>query len=164
MTLDRPNPDAPDVRANRIPWPPILWLAAAAGAWGLGRLAPVAWPGLDDTPAHFVGRAFGLAGIALAIWAVLTLSRAKTTVMPHGRADVLVTSGPYARLRNPIYLGEVFVLLGLAELTKNIWFVAAAAVFALTITGLQILPEERHLEARFGDAFRAYKSRTRRWI
>jgi protein-S-isoprenylcysteine O-methyltransferase Ste14 len=55
-------------------------------------------------------------------------------------------------------------LFGVAELTKNIWFVLAAGLFGLLVTALQILPEERHLEARFGEAYRDYKRRARRWI
>jgi protein-S-isoprenylcysteine O-methyltransferase Ste14 len=42
--------------------------------------------------------------------------------------------------------------------------VILAPVFAVLMTWLAILPEERHLEAKFGDAYRAYKARTRRWI
>ena len=56
------------------------------------------------------------------------------------------------------------ILLGAAELTKNIWFVVCAALFAILVTVLAILPEERHLEARFGDDYREYKSRSRRWL
>jgi protein-S-isoprenylcysteine O-methyltransferase Ste14 len=58
----------------------------------------------------------------------------------------------------------VLLLLGAAELTKNVWFVILAPLFAALVTWLAILPEERHLEAKFGDAYRAYKASTRRWI
>ena len=54
--------------------------------------------------------------------------------------------------------------MGLAEVTKNIWFVILGLGFAVAVTWLSILPEERHLEARFGDDYRAYKDKTRRWI
>ena len=84
--------------------------------------------------------------------------------MPHQAVSHLVTSGPYAWRRNPIYLGEIMMLLGIAELTKNIWFVAFAFVFGGLITWLAILPEERHLEAKFGDAWRAYAQNTRRML
>jgi protein-S-isoprenylcysteine O-methyltransferase Ste14 len=164
MTLNLKTAETPEARANRVPWPPILLIVAIAVPVFLGRSLPLGWPGLDDGPARFIGRAFGLAGFAVAIWAVLTLRRHHTTVMPHGRSEALVTSGPYAWTRNPIYLGEALMLLGIAELTKNVWFVIAAAAFAITITALQILAEERHLEARFEGAYRDYKSRTRRWI
>ena len=155
---------SPADRPSRIPWPPILLASAIAGAFLLGRLAPVGWPGLDDTPARVVGLAIGALGIFLMLWAAWTMHRARTTILPHRRSDALVTSGPFWRFRNPIYLGDVMVLLGLAELTKNIWFVPAAILFAVLVTYLAILPEERHLGARFGDAYRDYKARSRRWL
>ena len=151
-------------RANTIPWPPLLFAGALALAYGLGLVHPLAWPGLNDMPAHALGLLFGLAGMALTASAILALSRHATTVRPDRRSDVLVTSGPYRYFRNPIYLGEVLMLLGLAEVTQNVWYVAAAALFGVLVTVLQIVPEERHLAARFGEAYETYRQRTRRWI
>jgi protein-S-isoprenylcysteine O-methyltransferase Ste14 len=130
----------------------------------LARAWPLAWPGVDDSAARSVGLALGGGGVLLAGWAAWTLYRAGTTIMPHRASDALVTTGPFARLRNPIYVADVMILFGVAELTKNIWFVIGAAVFAVLVTFLAILPEERHLEARFGDAYRDYKARSRRWL
>lgn len=151
-------------RPSRVPWPPILLVAAIAAAWVLGRAAPLGWPGTDDLPARVVGYGFGIAGVVLAAWALLTLQRSGTTWRPNAGASVLVTSGPFQRFRNPIYLADVLVLLGLAELTHNVWFVVVAVAFAILVTWLAIVPEERHLEARFGDEWHAYKERSRRWI
>ena len=162
------DPSTSDVlaaaRANTFPWPPVLLVAAIAAAWLLGRAAPIGWPGVNDGPAHVLGLGFGVVGAALIALSVAALTRSGTTVMPDGASTALVTSGPYGYFRNPIYLGEVLVLFGVAELTKNAWFAAAAVAFAVLVTGLQIMAEERHLEAQFGDAYRAYKARTRRWI
>ena len=160
---EQPEPSAA-ARANVFPWPPVLFVSLLIASWLMGSAIPVAWPGTNDGPARAIGIGFGVSGLALAIWSIVTLSRAGTTVMPHGQSSALVTAGPYARFRNPIYLGEVLMLLGLAEMTKNIWFVAAAVMFAVLVTVLQILPEERHLAARFGKAYDAYKQKTRRWI
>ena len=154
----------PAARANTFPWPPVLLIATGIAAWTLGRFVPVPWPGIEDMPAHIFGIGFGVIGLGLAAWSIQTLSRAGTTVMPHGTSTALVTRGPYARFRNPIYLADAMLLLCVAELSHNIWFVAAAALFAVLTTTMQILPEERHLSARFGTAYDAYKSRTRRWI
>lgn len=151
-------------RANTFPWPPVLFVAAILAALALDRLAPLGWPGLDDLAARAIGMAFGIAGVVLIVSAIWTLRAHDTTVMPDGTSTALVTSGPYWRFRNPIYLGEVFIMFGLAELTKNIWFVVAAFAFAGLVTQLQILAEERHLEARFGDVYRDYVKRSRRWI
>lgn len=158
-----PSPSASS-RANSFPWPPVLLAAALAGAWLMGRIIPLGWPGLDDTPARLIGFVFGIGGAALIAWSVATLIRHKTTVMPDQISTVLVTSGPYSFFRNPIYLGETLVMLGIADVTKNIWFALAAMAFAVLVTLLQIGPEERHLEHRFGEAYREYKLRARRWI
>jgi protein-S-isoprenylcysteine O-methyltransferase Ste14 len=56
------------------------------------------------------------------------------------------------------------MLLGVAELTHNVWFVILATLYIPLVTWLAVLPEERHLEAQFGEDYRAYKARTRRWI
>lgn len=158
------RPAAAWLRPSRIPWPPILLVMAIVAAVVLDITVPLAWPGLDDLPARIVGLTIGAGGIALAIWSVWTLYRAKTSIRPDRGADHLVTSGPYARFRNPIYIADVMILLGLAEATKNVWFVIAAALFGILVTWLAILPEEHHLEARFGDDYRAYKARSRRWL
>lgn len=151
-------------RPSSVPWPPILFVACIALAIFLNRLAPLAWPGLDDLLARIIGLSIGTTGVLLFVWALLTFHREKTTVLPDQPATHLITSGPFRFVRNPIYLGEVFLLLGISEFTKNIWFVIFAAVFAGLVTWLAILPEERHLEARFGADYAAYKAKTRRWI
>jgi protein-S-isoprenylcysteine O-methyltransferase Ste14 len=147
-----------------VPWPPILIGAVLAGGMLLGRLYPLAWPGMDDLPARIIGYGIGGAGIALMVWGFLSLLRGGTTVLPNRRADQLVTEGAFRFRRNPIYMGEVLVFLGLAELTHNIWFAILAPPLAIALYGLAIRPEERHLETRFGQAYLDYKERTRRWF
>lgn len=151
-------------RPSTVPWPPILLAIVVTAAIALGYIAPLPWPGTDDQPAHLVGLGIGAAGIVLLIWALHTLRSHGTTFLPDAAATTLVTTGPYRRFRNPIYLADTMILLGAAEVTKNIWLVMAAAVFGGLVTMLAILPEERHLEHRFGDAYRDYKSKSRRWI
>ena len=109
-------------RPSAVPWPPILFAGAIAAALLLARMFPLAWPGLDDTGAQVVGYAFGLAGLALTCWGLVTLYRARTNILPHKGADRLVTEGAFRFRRNPIYMGEALILLGLAQVTLNIWF------------------------------------------
>jgi len=151
-------------RHAAVPWPPILVGAVLAGGLLLGRLYPLAWPGMDDLPARIVGYGIGAAGIALVAWGFLTLWRAGTTIMPNQRADRLVTEGAFRFRRNPIYMGEVLIFLGLAELTHNIWFAILVLPLAIALYVLAIRPEEQHLETRFGQAYLDYKGRTRRWF
>jgi protein-S-isoprenylcysteine O-methyltransferase Ste14 len=152
------------MRPSAIPWPPILFVGGLVAATVLDRVHPLPWPGLDDLPARIVGYGFGVAGLALMAWGFLTLHRADTTVLPHKRVDRLVAEGAFRFRRNPIYMGEVLIFFGLAELTHNIWFAIVAPLFAIAILGLAILPEERHLEEQFGQDYLDYKERTRRWF
>ena len=156
-------PDSAD-RPTTIPWPPILLVAVIAAAVVLGRVAPLTWPGLDDSAAHYIGLGLGALGIALLAFSILAMRTAGTTLRPHGGATALVTTGPYKRFRNPIYLADCLILFGIAEITKNVWFVIGAFVFGLLVTWLSILPEERYLERRFGRAYLDYKAISRRWI
>ena len=151
-------------RPTNIPWPPILIVALIVAAIVLGRFAPLAWPGLDDSAAHYIGLGLGMLGFVLLVYAIWTLRRAGTTVRPHASATALVTAGPYRRFRNPIYLADCLILFGLAEMTKNVWFVIAAIVFGFAVTWLAVLPEERYLERRFGRTYLDYKAKSRRWI
>ncbi len=163
-------PDAPnssfniDERPSQVPWPPIILAGVVVAAIGLGYVAPLPWPGLDDDAARLIGRGIGILGLGLLAWAVLTLRSHDTTVLPDVGATHLVTSGPYSRFRNPIYLADAMIMLGVAELTKNVWLVAAAVVFVALVHWLAVIPEERHLEKRFGQDYLAYKAKSRRWI
>lgn len=161
---DVPTASAAAERANTFPWPPVIFVAVLIGAWLMTRALPLALPGMNDPTQRVIGIGFGVIGLGLIAWAVFALMSHGTTVMPDRASTALVTSGPYALLRNPIYLGELLILLSLAEIAKSSWFLVAAVAFAVLLTPLQILPEERHLEARFGDQYRSYKARTRRWI
>ena len=149
---------------SRIAWPPLLIAAALAAAVLLGRFYPLPWPGLSDLPAQSIGYGLGGLGVLLTGWGFITLNRAETTVLPHRPVKRLVTHGAFGFRRNPIYMGEVLIFLGLAQVTGNIWMALVAPVLAILLFGLAILPEERHLEARFGEEYLAYKARTRRWF
>jgi len=151
-------------RPTAVPWPPLLFLAVLVGGWLANRLYRLPWPGLDDLTARLIGYGLGAAGVALVVWALVTLYRAGTTARPNKGAGRLVTDGPFRFRRNPIYMGEVLIFIGLAQLTYNIWFAILAPVFAVAVLQLAILPEERHLEDRFGQVYLDYKERTRRWF
>ncbi len=106
---------------------PVLFVATLVLGWLAARLYPLQWPGIDDLPARLIGYGLGAAGIALMAWGLATLARAGTTMLPNKGADRLVTEGPFRYRRNPIYMGEVLILLGLAQLTLNIWLAILGA-------------------------------------
>ena len=160
MSSQAPGADRP----SAVPWPPLLLVGLGGLAYAMGFAYPLGWPGQNDLPARIIGVGFGVVGIVLVAWAALEFYRARTTILPHQGADTLVTSGPFRRFRNPIYIADVLFLLCAAELTKNVWFAIAAALFVPLVTWLAILPEERHLRRRFGATYDAYVARSRRWL
>src|SRR5687767_9569180 len=88
-------------RANRIPWPPIVYGIVLAAALALDRLAPLAWhPGGWGWRA--LGTALAVAGIAVAAAGFMRFRALGTPIDPTARAEALVTSGIYAHTRNPM--------------------------------------------------------------
>ena len=103
-------------------------------------------------------------GVALDLWAILTMRRANTNILPHRAADRLVTWGPFAFTRNPIYVGNTLVMLGAGFWFGNLWFVLFGLVGAFVVDRLAIRREELHLAALFGDRWMEYSSRVPRWL
>mgnify|MGYP000231577150 CR=1 FL=1 len=79
-------------------------------------------------------------------------------------ATALITDGPFARSRNPIYTGNTMLLTGVGLLTGIAWFILAALIAAFATQKLAIEREERHLATRFGKAWDDYAARTPRWL
>lgn len=143
--------------------PPAPYAAALLGGWGLDRhLLPLAWDG--GAASRPLGCLWLSAGLLLFVWTLWTFHRHHTTVNPYAGAAALCTDGPFRFSRNPIYLGDWFILAGVSLLLNTLWPLAFAPfIWAMLRYGV-IRHEEAHLEAKFGDAYRSYKTRVRRWI
>jgi protein-S-isoprenylcysteine O-methyltransferase Ste14 len=77
--------------------------------------------------------------------------------------DRIVSEGAYRYLRNPMYLGHLIFMLGLA-IAFSSWLALALLVFHAGWFHVRVLRDEKRLEARFGESYRAYKGRVKRWI
>lgn len=144
--------------------PPAVLLVVGLLMWIAARLAPVFSYALPARTALAV--LLGLAGVGLGVAGALRFRRAGTTINPMkpDSTSSLVDSGVYRYTRNPIYLGDLLVLIGWGIWLSNALAVLLAFVFVPYIARFQIAPEERALHERFGAAYDAYRSRVRRWI
>lgn len=116
------------------------------------RLLPAAWMG------HLFGWLFVGVGLFLIAWAV-----AATAGVDVREPSRLIVRGPYAYGRNPMYGAWTLLYVGIGLLVNTVWPLAVLPV-VLLLTHLQVLREERHLDARFGDEYRRYRRRTRRYL
>ena len=150
-------------RSTRPLLPPLVLGAALALMVVLHLVAPapslVVWPW-----GGVLGGTLILLGIALNLWADGLFKRVGTTVKPDELARVLVVDGPYALTRHPMYLGFVLIVVGTACALGSAapWLVVP--VFVAVVRQRYVLPEEAKLTVVFGDRYREYGRRTRRWL
>jgi protein-S-isoprenylcysteine O-methyltransferase Ste14 len=108
------------------------------------------------------GALLGVAGAVLALRSlVLLLGRGRPR---RGPQPPFVVAGPYTRVRNPLFLGLVLALLGVALAIGSRWLLVAAAGAALVAQAWVVRIEEPRLRARFGEAYREYVARVPRWL
>jgi protein-S-isoprenylcysteine O-methyltransferase Ste14 len=142
--------------------PPLVYAVALGAAWWLEPRWSLAFD------LGFPGRlvAWGLIGVGLAVfaWALMAIWKQRTTVNPYKAASNLVTHGPFAWSRNPIYVSDWFVYLGVTLLLGTAWPFLFAPLVWVVMRFAVIAHEEAHLVAKFGDEYLEYRTRVRRWI
>jgi protein-S-isoprenylcysteine O-methyltransferase Ste14 len=143
--------------------PPLAWGLAVIAGLALNWLVPA--PFLPaDLPAAWLGAMVFVLALALAAWAIVTMTRAGSNVPTNLPTTTIVESGPYRFTRNPIYLGMFVGLIGLAIAFDDLWLLMLLVPFALVIRYGVVAREEAYLERKFGDAYRGYRARVRRWL
>jgi protein-S-isoprenylcysteine O-methyltransferase Ste14 len=162
--MDRTGQDEHEARiAGVIARPPLLFLAGLLIGALLDRLLPLPVP--DFAPAHWpVGSALALTGLALAVAGVRNFTRAGTAVRTIEPTTTLVTTGIHGRTRNPIYIGLFLLYTGIGVAAHSPWILILLLPLALVIRYGVVAREEAYLDRLFGDAYRAYKARVRRWL
>jgi protein-S-isoprenylcysteine O-methyltransferase Ste14 len=156
--VNEPARDTPGV----IAFPPFIYAIPWIVGLGVHALFPVRL--LAPGPARAAGTVLTALGIALAGWARWTMHLAGTDPNPGKPSAALALSGPYRVTRNPMYLSLAIFYVGLTLLVNTVWpLVLLPGVLMVMQRGV-IEREERYLATRFGDAYRQYCARVRRWL
>ncbi|RRJ83522.1 isoprenylcysteine carboxylmethyltransferase family protein [Aestuariirhabdus litorea] len=145
--------------------PPPLYLLMFGGAmWWLADTG-IGWQ-WHDPLLLVLGWGVIAVGVSLDLGGLWRFVRARTTVNPYRpeHSSVLVVEGVYRYTRNPMYLGMLLVLVGWGCVLGSALALLLPPLFALCLTRVQILPEERVLEKTFGASYQAYRQRVRRWL
>jgi protein-S-isoprenylcysteine O-methyltransferase Ste14 len=149
--------------ANVIIRPPIAWAVAVLAGLALNWLMPLPFVPAA-VPAGWLGAMVFVLALALFAWAIVTITRAGSNVPTNLPTTTIAESGPYRLTRNPIYVGMFLGLIGLAIAFDNLWLLMMLVPFALVIRYGVVAREEAYLERKFGDVYRGYCSRVRRWL
>jgi protein-S-isoprenylcysteine O-methyltransferase Ste14 len=144
---------------HRVP-PPLL--VGVVGAAMLGATRRDLALGLPLA----IGALVALLGFGLVVWGFRTFRAAGTTIDPLtiDGATSVVSTGPFARSRNPMYVGFTLMLVGWAFALANPFTLVGPVVFVLWLGRFQVRPEERAMQRRFGPAWEAYAARVPRWL
>jgi protein-S-isoprenylcysteine O-methyltransferase Ste14 len=150
--------------AGVIARPPLLFLAALLLGFVLDHMLslPLSIPRTD---LHRIIAGFLIIiGIAVFVTSIRNFARAATPVQGTKSTRALVTTGIHRWSRNPIYLGMFLVYGGIAIAVRSPWILILTLPLAITMRYGVVAREEAYLEQRFGDAYRNYKARVRRWL
>jgi protein-S-isoprenylcysteine O-methyltransferase Ste14 len=154
--------------AGAIARPPFLFLGALLLGFVVDHLVPLPFPVARTGSLHWISASVAgflvLAGIAAFAAGIRNFSSAETPVQGTKPTRTLVTTGIHGWSRNPIYLGMFLVYGGIGLAVRSPWILILAVPLAVTIRYGVVAREEAYLERRFGDAYRDYKARVRRWL
>ncbi len=161
MTHEAVHTEVPD-HADVAFHPPVLLALALLLGFVARWLTPLRF--LPEEVTAPLGPAVVATSFGWVIWAVVTMRRAGASIPTSEPTEAIVMRGPYGWSRNPIYLSMVVLQVDVGLWANSGWFLGFAAVSAALLWWGVISREERYLEAKFGNAYLAYKAHVRRWI
>ena len=154
--------------AGVIARPIVVFPAALLLGFACDYLLPLPFQiprrGLVHSVSVLVAGSLIVMGISLFAAGLRDFSRAATPVPTNKPARALVTTGIHGWTRNPIYLGFFLVYVGIGIAMHSTWILLLTMPIAVVIRYGVVAREEAYLERRFGDAYRDYKARVRRWV
>jgi protein-S-isoprenylcysteine O-methyltransferase Ste14 len=168
MTAQSPQTDpsnqyaGTEDHAHVVGHPPLIHLAGILVGVGIDALWPA--PLLSMMTQYVAGGVLILLGLAVVMACGLVFHRAGTSVPTQTPTTALVIRGLYRYSRNPIYIGLSLVHLGVAVAVDSPWIAATLPIVLIVIRYGVIAREEAYLEAKFGQSYRDYKARVRRWL
>jgi protein-S-isoprenylcysteine O-methyltransferase Ste14 len=148
-------------KRSKVP-PPLIYLAGLVFSYLLSFIYHVAL--MPQLLSLVLGVVLLFCGFALSAWGANTFRMNHTSLNTTIAVSKIVTSGPFRTSRNPMYLGLAIIYLGVAFIANDL-LVLLFLIPVFAVMNYYIIPrEERYLEANFGEDYRAYKKKARRWL
>jgi len=158
------EPEEPDHAGVFAP-PPVIFGTGLALGLAVDWIAPTGiWETVGRDLRIALASGLVICSLGLAAVAVFQFWRAKTHLEPWKPTTALITGGIYRFSRNPIYLALALLYAGIAVALASIWALTLLIPVLLVMEFGVVRREERYLEAKFGETYRSYRTRVRRWI
>ncbi|MDY0094574.1 MAG: isoprenylcysteine carboxylmethyltransferase family protein [Candidatus Vecturithrix sp.] len=142
--------------------PPTYLLIAIVSMVALHFLAPLT--SLISFPWNMLGLIPFAIGVGINMLADNAFKRANTTVKPDETSTTLITDGVFRLTRNPMYVGFVLILFGIAIFVGSLSPYLIILLFPILMEKIFIITEEQMLEQTFGNTWLTYKQQVRRWL
>ncbi|MGI9204195.1 MAG: methyltransferase family protein [Woeseiaceae bacterium] len=151
--------------AVRIP-PPVLGILTIVAGYLAGRVLPILTHFDLPTPVRYwaggiiVAVSIGILGV----WPIQLFKKSGQNPTPWSETPEIIVLGPYKFTRNPMYLMMIFVCIGIGVILSEAWIMIFTPILMVLLYHVAIKQEEAYLEVVFGDSYRDYKKRVRRWL
>ena len=152
-------------RGARVRFPPplvflfSLLIGVAVDRYWLAAPLPI-----DRAIRIGLGVVIALCGVGLLVSSRIHFKRTGQSVIPWTPTPELIVQAPYTFTRNPMYVGMTLLEIGLGIALNNRWIAAFALPALLIVHVIAVLPEEKYLSEKFGDSYRAYLTKVRRYL
>jgi len=151
--------DNPDIRFP----PPLMFFLSGLVGWLIGsRFGILTFEQITITDTF--GLILAAIGFLLGVWSMLPFLAAKTSMLPWTSDSKLLTDGPYRFSRNPMYAGMALIYSSVGVLLGSGLVIVLLVPLVVIMNRYVIAGEEAYLTREFGDEYKTYQQKVRRWL
>jgi protein-S-isoprenylcysteine O-methyltransferase Ste14 len=122
------------------------------------------WDIGNFTGIHLVGIGIVIMGLIIVIFTFRSFKKAETHIEPWKPTTKIISTGIFARSRNPIYGSFCVISIGIGLILNSYWILLSFIPSAIMVYVIAIKKEEAYLEKKFGEEYMQYKKKVRRWV
>ena len=153
--------DINDAAGVKFP-PPLIFIIIIVLAYGIHRIYPI--PICACITGKYIGSALIFSALALIFYISRIFKKHQTNIEPWKSTNAIISSGIYAYSRNPVYLAFCIATVGIGLYIDSLWVVTSFIPSLFLVYLLAVRKEENYLEMKFGEEYKTYRQRVRRWI
>ena len=161
-TLEPAMPEQKKDCANVMAFPPLVFAVILLAGMVLQFVCPL--PLFHWHPSRWIGGVLAVVSAVLAKWGEIALRRAGTNVKPSEPTTAIVQGGPFRFSRNPLYLSLMMLYVGVSLMFNALMPILLLPLLVAVVHFGIVRREERYLETKFGEPYRHYRQKVRRWL